>query len=104
MSETISLHTRLKPAAEVDYQEAHASIPPELVSALKGAGVLNWRIWRSGQDLFHLIDVEDYAAMRHELRDHPANIPWQTRMAELLEINDDYSGVDTGLPLIWEMP
>uniref|UniRef100_UPI003F498CFB L-rhamnose mutarotase n=1 Tax=Paenarthrobacter nicotinovorans TaxID=29320 RepID=UPI003F498CFB len=104
MSEMITLHTRLKPGTEDTYQEAHAGIPQELVSAIKDAGVSNWRIWRSGQDLFHLIEVTDYAAMRHALRDHPANVPWQARMAELLEINDDYSGADTGLPLVWELP
>lgn len=100
----IALHTRLKPGAEVDYAAAHAGIPPELVDALNKAGVRNWRIWRSGQDLFHLMDVDDYHAMRLALADHPANIPWQARMAELLEVRDDYSGNDSGIPLVWELP
>jgi L-rhamnose mutarotase len=100
----IALHTRLKPGKESEYEEVHATIPAELDAALRAAGVHAWRIWRDGRDLFHVVDVEDYKAMRAALRDHPANVPWQARMAELLEVEDDYSGADTGLDLVWELP
>ncbi|MGH3646366.1 MAG: L-rhamnose mutarotase [Micromonosporaceae bacterium] len=100
----IALHTRLKPGKEAEYERVHTAIPPELDAALRGAGVQGWRIWRDGQDLFHLVEVEDYPAMRAALREHPANVPWQARMAELLEIEDDYSGGDDGLHLVWELP
>lgn len=104
MTETIALHTKLKPGQEADYAAAHAGIPAELVAALKEAGVHNWRIWRSGLDLFHVLDVEDYQSMRHALAEHPANIPWQARMGEMLAVEDDYSGDDSGIPLVWELP
>jgi L-rhamnose mutarotase len=102
--ERIALHTRLKPGREREYEEVHATIPAELDTALRAAGVHAWRIWRDGRDLFHLVDVEDYRTMRAALRDHPANVPWQARMAELLEVEDDYSGADSGLRLVWELP
>jgi L-rhamnose mutarotase len=102
--QTIALHTRLKPGKELEYETVHAEIPSELDSALREAGVHSWRIWRSGRDLFHLVEVEDYQAMRAALKDHPANIPWQARMAQLLEVEDDYSGNDTGIPLVWSLP
>lgn len=102
--ERIALHTRLKPGKEGDYERVHAAIPEDLDAALRAAGVHTWRIWRSGRDLFHLVEVDDYRAMRAALRDHPANVPWQARMAELLEVEDDYSGDDSGLPLVWELP
>lgn len=101
--ETIALHTRLKPGSEEDYDRVHASIPPELEVAMRDAGVYQWRIWRDGQDLFHIVEVEDYQAMRHTLRDHPANVPWQERMAEFLEVADDYSGNDHGISLVWSL-
>ncbi|WP_309075715.1 L-rhamnose mutarotase [Paenarthrobacter sp.] len=104
MVESIALHTRLKPGNEEEYADAHANIPPELVAALKDAGVRNWRIWRNGLDLFHVVDVENYQAMRHALAKHPANVPWQARLAELLEVQDDYSGEDTGIQKVWELP
>ena len=102
--ETVALHTRLKAGREADYEAVHAVIPAELDTALRAAGVHSWRIWRSGRDLFHLVEVEDYAHMRSFLADHPANIPWQARMSELLEVQDDYSGVEPSVNLVWALP
>lgn len=100
----IALHTKLKPGREADYDREHAVIPAELDVALRAAGVHSWEIWRDGQDLFHVVEVEDYQAMRHALADHPANIPWQAKMAELLAVQDDYSGNDLGIKKVWELP
>jgi L-rhamnose mutarotase len=100
----VALHTRLKAGKEEEYDRVHKVIPAELDVALREAGVNAWRIWRDGRDLFHVVEVEDYQRMRHFLRDHPANVPWQARMAELLEVEDDYSGGDSGLGLVWELP
>ncbi|OLF15383.1 L-rhamnose mutarotase [Actinophytocola xanthii] len=100
----VALHTRLKPGKEAEYERVHAVIPPELDVVLRRAGVSSWRIWRDGLDLFHVVEVEDYAAMRAALREDPANVRWQSRMAELLDVPDDYSGTDTGLDLVWELP
>jgi L-rhamnose mutarotase len=100
----IALHTRLKPGREADYERVHAVIPADLDAALREAGVHSWEIWRSGLDLFHLVEVDDYQAMRRKLASHPANVPWQARMAELLDVEDDYSGDDLGLPKVWELP
>jgi L-rhamnose mutarotase len=102
--ERIALHTKLRPGREEDYDRVHAEIPPELDSALRGAGVHAWRIWRDGLDLFHVVEVEDYRAMRDALRDDPVNVIWQARMAELLDVADDYSGTDRGLRQVWELP
>ncbi|CAM3956973.1 L-rhamnose mutarotase [Kibdelosporangium persicum] len=102
--ETVALHTRLKPGKEADYDREHAVIPAELDTALREAGVHSWRIWRSGRDLFHLVEVDDYGRMRERLRDHPANIPWQARMADLLEAGDDYSGARPDVRKVWELP
>ena len=99
--ETIALNTRLKPGKEADYDRIHASIAPELHAALASAGVHDWRIWRSGRELFHVVQVEDYRAMRRQLAAHPVNITWQARMAELLEVDDDYSGDDSGITQVW---
>ena len=101
---TVALHTRLLAGKEADYDRIHAVIPAELDAALRDAGVHGWTIYRSGRELFHLVECDDYAAMRAFLRDHPANIPWQARMGELLEVGDDYSGSDTGIGLVWALP
>lgn len=102
--ETVALHTRLREGREADYDRIHATIPQELDGALREAGVWSWRIWRSGRELFHLVEVDDYRAMRAHLAAHPANVPWQAQMAELLEVEDDYSGAEPDVRLVWELP
>ena len=98
-----ALHTRLKEGAAEAYDRLHACVPDDLAVALREAGVRDWRIWRDGLDVFHLVDVEDYAAMREFLRDHPANLAWQARVTPLQSLPDDYSGGDDGLPWVWSL-
>jgi L-rhamnose mutarotase len=97
----VALHTELRPEAVDDYERLHRSIPDDLVEAMTAAGVHDWRIWRDGVHLFHVVDVDDYQAMRHALREHPANVAWQAVMVPLQAVPDDYSGGDTGLRLLW---
>jgi L-rhamnose mutarotase len=99
-----ALHTVLRPGSEAEYDRVHAVIPTDLDAALRAAGVRGWRIWRDGVHLFHLVECDDFAAARDFLRDHPANIPWQAQMAELLEVADDYRSGDNSLPLVWQLP
>jgi L-rhamnose mutarotase len=96
-----ALHTRLHADATEAYDALHARVPDDLLAALKEAGVRDWRIWRDGRDVFHLVDCEDYAAMRDRLRDHPANLAWQAQVTPLQSTPDDYSGQDDGLPFVW---
>jgi L-rhamnose mutarotase len=98
-----ALHTRLHPEAVDAYDALHARIPEDLLAALTEAGVRDWRIWRSGCDVFHLVDADDYTAMRHHLRDHPANLAWQAQVTPLQSVRDDYSGNDDGLPMVWSL-
>ncbi|AIY02885.1 hypothetical protein ART_3286 [Arthrobacter sp. PAMC 25486] len=104
MTQKIALHTRLKPGKEAEYDRVHARISDDLDAALRGAGVTGWNIWRSGRDLFHVVEVADYQAMRKELATDPVNIAWQGVMSELLDVEDDYSGDDMGLAKVWELP
>ncbi|WP_287930325.1 L-rhamnose mutarotase [Arthrobacter sp.] len=102
--QTIALHTRIKAGREAEYDAVHAAISDELDAALRAAGVAGWTIWRSGRELFHVVEVADYQAMRRELAHNPVNTAWQAVMAELLEVGDDYSGADMGLAKVWELP
>jgi L-rhamnose mutarotase len=101
----IALHTTVRGDRIEDYERAHASVPPELTSAIRAAGVTGWTIWRSGTDLFHVIDVEDYPAMLAKLDASPVNQGWQARMAELLDTPHDYSrgGGAAALPVVWQL-
>jgi L-rhamnose mutarotase len=70
----------------------------------QGFTQISWEIWRNGRDLFPVVEVFDHRRMRVFWRDHPAYVPWQRKMAELLAIEDDYSGSDSGLHLVRELP
>ncbi|MEV0272335.1 MAG: L-rhamnose mutarotase [Hamadaea sp.] len=101
----VALHTRIRPDRIADYEAAHQEVPPELVSAIRDSGAREWTIWRSGADLFHVIEVDDYAAMIDRLAGLPVNIAWQARMAELLDVAHDYSSDAAGavLPVVWQL-
>jgi len=101
----VALHTRIRAGRIEDYERAHAEVPPALTEAITAAGVTGWTIWRSGTDLFHLIDCEDYPAMLASLARLPVNVAWQARMAELLETPHDYTADGAGavLPTVWQL-
>lgn len=101
----IALHTRVRGDRIQEYEQAHTAVPAELTDAIRAAGVTNWTIWRSGTDLFHVIDCADYSAMLATLAANPVNNTWQGQMAELLDTPHDYSaaGGDATLPVVWQL-
>ncbi|MGD3110941.1 L-rhamnose mutarotase [Streptomyces sp. YGL11-2] len=101
----IALHTKVRADRIAEYEAAHREVPQELTAAIRAAGTTSWTIWRSGTDLFHVLECEDYAALLAELEKLPVNIAWQARMAELLDVIHDYStdGATAGLPVVWEL-
>jgi L-rhamnose mutarotase len=101
----VALHTRLRAGAEEEYERAHREVPAELTAAIREAGAREWTIWRSGRDLFHVVEVEDYGRMLARLEALPVNVAWQRRVNALLEEVHDYSpeGAQAGLPVVWEL-
>lgn len=101
----VALHTRVAAGHEDAYDAAHREVPRELVTAIRAAGARDWTIWRSGQDLFHVVECEDYARLLAELEHLPVNVAWQARMARMQEVTHDYSasGTDAGLPVVWDL-
>ncbi len=101
----IALHTRVRADRIDEYEAAHRAVPPELSEAIRAGGARAWTIWRSGTDLFHVIECEDYAALLAYLSAQPVNTAWLARMAEMLDVVHDYSasGGGAALPVIWEL-
>ncbi|MFE7130068.1 L-rhamnose mutarotase [Streptomyces sp. NPDC057638] len=101
----VALHTTVRADRVEAYEEAHRHVPEELTGAIRAAGVTSWTIWRSGTDLFHLLECDDYAGLLAALEPLPVNIAWQARMADLLDTVHDYSadGASAPLPVVWEL-
>ncbi|HEV2634656.1 MAG TPA: L-rhamnose mutarotase [Actinocrinis sp.] len=101
----VARHTRVRPDRIAEYEAAHREIPPELTAAIRAGGATCWVIWRSGTEMFHLIDCADYPALLAHLSALPVNVAWQARMGELLDVAHDYSadGAAAGLPELWSL-
>jgi L-rhamnose mutarotase len=105
MSETIGLHTLLRPGCEARYDEVHAAVWPEVLDAIRGVGVTRWLIYRSGLDLFHLIECDDYDRAIAELAEMPINTRWQAAVAPMMAKAHDYSGESSDrMSLIFDLP
>jgi L-rhamnose mutarotase len=101
----IALHTRVRPDRVEEYEAAHREVPPDLVAAIKAGGAREWTIWRSGVELFHVLECDDPAAMFASLEGLPAQIAWAARMAELVDASSGLSadGEASGLPVVWSL-
>jgi L-rhamnose mutarotase len=92
--------TRLFPGQEEAYTRTHRRVPETLASALRDAGVVQWRIWRDGLSVIHLIEtthgkdemVERLAAAG------PIDPVWDALIATMV----DHDGAPmVELPLVW---
>ena len=101
----IALHTRVRADHLDEYEAAHRAVPTELTQAVRAGGAESWTIWRSGTDLFHVIECDDYAALLAYMNAQPVNTAWQARLAELLDVIHDYSavGAAAALPVVWAL-
>lgn len=101
----VAIHTRIAAGHVVDYEEAHRHVPPDLTRAIRDAGATGWTIWRSGTDLFHVINCANYRQMLTALENHPANLSWARQIGRHLDIPHDYSahGDDATLPTVWDL-
>lgn len=88
---------------ERDYDAVHATIPDDVVDANRRAGITDWRIWRSGRNLFHLVECDDLAAAFAQLESDPVNERWQAFIGDYVEglVSEDPD--EPALPLVWRM-
>jgi L-rhamnose mutarotase len=68
-----------------DYVEAHRRVWPEMLHALRDAGIRNYSIFRAGTDVFGYFETDDLERAQAYLAAQPVSARWQDAMAELLE-------------------
>ena len=81
----LALHSRLIPGTEEAYEIEHARVWPELIAVMRTAGITDWSIWRSGWDLFHLVECADFEAAVAQLKQDPVDQRWQQHMSQFVE-------------------
>ena len=79
----------LKPGTEQEYKRRHDEIWPEMLAALRKAGVHNYSIFRNGEQLFAYLEVEDFDAMTKYLAEDATNARWQVSMQPVVSVEAD---------------
>ncbi len=68
-----------------EYVRAHREVWPEMLDALRNAGVRNYTIFRQGNQMFGYFEADDLAAAGRYLAAQDVSARWQDAMAEFLE-------------------
>jgi len=76
---------RIKAGRETEYDVAHRNVWPALLTKLKAVGISNYSIYRREQDLFLIMQVDNFDAAWRALDEDPTNQRWQKEMALLFE-------------------
>jgi L-rhamnose mutarotase len=83
--ERVAFAMKLLPGADSEYRRRHAAVWPEMLAALKAAGARNYSIYEHGDDLFGVLEVEDFLRFRSMMDSSPANARWQADMTALID-------------------
>src|SRR5438046_1867682 len=81
----VAFRLRIKAGREAEYDAAHRNVWPALLSKLKEVGISEYSIFRRDQDLFLVMQVDDFDAAWRALDNDPTNLRWQQEMGKLFE-------------------
>jgi L-rhamnose mutarotase len=85
MTERRGFVLRVKPDRIEEYVEVHRSVWPEMVGALRAAGIHNYTIFRTGNEMFGYFEADDLDQAERYLGAQEVSGRWQDAMAELLD-------------------
>ncbi len=85
MTQRVGFVLRVKPDRVDEYVLAHREVWPEMLEALKNAGVRNYTIFRAGSEMFGYFETDDLARAETYLAAEEVNARWQDAMADFLE-------------------
>ena len=85
MTQRVGFVLRVKPDRVDEYVLAHRKVWPEMLEALKDAGIRNYTIFRAGNEMFGYFETDDLARAETYLSEQEVNARWQDAMADLLE-------------------
>ena len=101
----VALHSILLEGHEDAYDADHAAVPDDLLASFERVGIHDWQIWRSGRDLFHLVECDDFAGAMRALDDDPANQRWQATINRHVDhfVVSGPGAEGMVLPLVWTL-
>jgi L-rhamnose mutarotase len=85
MTQRSAFVLRVRPDKVDEYVEAHRNVWPEMLAALRQAGIRNYTIFRAGNEMFGYFESDDLEAAATYMGGQDVNARWQDTMAELLQ-------------------
>jgi L-rhamnose mutarotase len=85
MTQRSAFVLRVKPDKIEEYAAAHRAVWPEMLDALRGAGIRNYTIFLDGNRVFGYFESDDLDAAAAHMAEQDVSRRWQDAMAELLE-------------------
>ena len=83
---------RVKPDKIDEYVEAHRHVWPEMLQALRDAGIRNYTIFRADNEMFGYLEADDLLHTADFLAAQEVSARWQDTMAEFLDERVPNSG------------
>jgi L-rhamnose mutarotase len=94
----------VRPGYEEEYVRRHQEIWPEMVEALRAAGIRNYSIFRHGLTLFGYFETDDIEKTREYLANDETNRRWSEWMDAIMKVDiDPTTDFPYLLPLQWHM-
>ena len=94
----------VRPGYEEEYVRRHREIWPEMVEALRCAGIRNYSIFRHGLTLFGYFETDDIEKTREYLANDETNRRWSEWMDPIMKVDiDPTTDFPYLLPLQWHM-
>jgi L-rhamnose mutarotase len=94
----------VRPGYEEEYKRRHDEIWPEMLDALREAGIRNYSIFRHGLTLFGYFETDDLERTQEYLAKSETNRRWSEWMAPIMKVDiDPTTDFPYLLPLQWHM-
>ena len=81
MTQRTGFVLQVRPDKIDEYVEAHRHVWPEMLEALRGAGIRNYTIFRAGASVFGYFEADDLEAADRFLAAQEVSARWQDAMA-----------------------
>ena len=88
--ERLAWKGRIKPGCEAEYKRRHDEIWPEMVEVLKAAGICNYTVFLTGEELFGYYECEKGVPYAEKVQaESPVVDRWNEYMKDILELEMD---------------
>ncbi len=103
--EHVAWKGRIKPGCKEEYKRRHAQIWPEMLATLKSAGICNYTIFESDNELFGYYECKYGVEFAEKTQaESPVVSRWNEYMSDILELEmDPETGAQPKLEEVFRM-